>query len=337
MLNAEFEIDGRRVGAKHSPYVIAEAGSNHNQSKDIAFRLIDAAAEAGVDAVKFQLFRADALYPNGGELHDIFKSVELNADWLPDLKRHANDRNLHFSASAFDRGSIACLRELGVPFIKVASSEVTNLDLVARMAAIKVPLVISTGMCGMAELSDAIDICAELGVADVSILQCRAAYPLEPAKANLAAMDTLRTAFGGPVGFSDHSLGTTLSVAAAACGACVIEKHFTLDRKLEGPDHFYALEPGELKEMVAAIRVVHSAIGTGEVAMLDEERKVGRRDGLWLTRARGAAENLSPADLEIKRPAIGIKSRHAVAIAGAKLKRDVAAGAPLSWSDLDLT
>lgn len=337
MLKDTFTIDGRPIGGDASPYVIAEAGSNFNQSKDIARRLIDAAKAAGADAVKFQLFRADVLYPNGGEIYDIFKSVQLDSDWLPDLKAHAAGQGLHFSASAFDRESIKALAALGVPFLKVGSSETTNLDLVARMAAIGKPLFLSTGMCGLGEIADAVEVCLGLGLADVSLMQCQSVYPLEIADANLAAMDTLRASFGGPVGFSDHSLGIVAPIAATARGAHSIEKHFTLDRSMKGPDHFYALEPGELKTMIDGIRAAHQAIGDGVKRILKPERDHGRRNGLWFAAAASKGDVVTAALLEVKRPAVGVKAKHQTAVLGARLARNVAAGDPLTWGDLSFS
>ena len=336
-LNSQFAIGDRQVGGGAPPYVIAEAGSNFNQSMDQALRLIDAAADAEVDAVKFQLFRADVLYPEGSEMHDIFKSIQLDADWLPDLKAHAESRGLHFSASAFDRCSIAALTELGAPFFKVASSETTNLDIVARMAAAGKPLFLSTGMCGLGEIADAVDVCVGIGLADVALMQCQAVYPLDIADVNLAAMDTLRTAFGGAVGLSDHSLGIFAPVAAAARGADVIEKHFTLDRSLEGPDHFYALEPDELKTIVEGVRAAHRAIGDGVKRLLQPERDRGRRDGLWFATDAAEGETVTPEMLEARRPAVGVKGKHQAAVLGARLRRGVAAGDPVAWNDLNFS
>ncbi len=337
MLNDSFKIEGRLVGTGASPYVIAEAGSNFNQSKDVARRLIDAAKAAGADAVKFQLFRADVLYPDGGEIYDIFKSVQLDADWLPDLKAHAVAQGLHFSASAFDRESIHALADLGVPFLKIGSSETTNLDLVARMAAIGKPVFLSTGMCGLGEISDAVEVCLGLGLADIGLMQCQSIYPLEKADVNLAVMDMLQAAFGGPVGFSDHSLGIIAPIAAAARGAHSIEKHFTLDRSMKGPDHFYALEPDELKAMVEGVRAAHEAIGESRKCILPSEREHGRRDGLWLAADISKGDRITAERLEVKRPAVGVKARHLKAVIGARAGRNVSAGNPLTWDDLNFS
>ena len=335
MLNTQFKIGDRVVGGNESPYVIAEASSNFNQSKDIAFKLIDVAHEAGADAVKFQLFRADVLYPDHGEMYDVFKSIELNSDWLPELMKHAEDRGLQFSASAFDRYSISALIELNVPFMKVASSETTNLDLVARMAATGKPLFLSTGMCDIIEIVEAVELCISLGLNDISLMQCQAQYPLDPIDANISAIDTLKSIFGGPVGFSDHTLGISIPIAAVGRGAATIEKHFTLDRNMEGPDHFYALEPNELKSMIDAIRTVHLAIGSSNKEMTKQEQELGRRLGLWMKRPKQAGELITEDDLQVRRPAIGVKSRYIGTVIGAKMKNTLDSNQPICWSDID--
>jgi sialic acid synthase SpsE len=334
MLKNEFEVEGRKIGGGASPYVIAEAGSNHNQSLDTARRMIDVASEAGCDAVKFQLFDTDSLYPPSHENYAVFKSFELSPDWLLPLQQHCKARGVAFFASAFDRRSVDRLGDIGVPAYKIASSETTKLDLLAYTASKKKPIFVSTGMCDLVDVIEAVACCERNGNADVAIMQCVALYPPQPSDINLAVMDTYRSLFTGPVGYSDHVLGTAIAVAAVARGAAVIEKHFTLDRKSEGPDHFYALEPAELTEMVRNIRDVHSAIGIGAKEMHPEERRIGRRDGLYAARAVGAGEQISADAILVQRPAIGIRVRHRDTVVGMVALRALAAGDPISWDDV---
>lgn len=331
MLNDPITVAGRRIGQGEAPYVIAEAGSNFNQSLDIALRLIDVAAAAKVDAVKFQLFRADVLYPGGGQMHDLFKTVELNPDWLDKLKAHANAQGLAFLASVFDPTSLKTLLDLGTPAIKVASSETTNLPLLGKIAQAGIPLFLATGICEFTDVAMAVEFCTGLGVKDISLMQCGSVYPLPPEEADLAVMETLSTAFGGPVGYSDHTLGIAVAIAAAARGARVIEKHFTLDRSMKGPDHSYAIEPDELKQMVAGIHAAHQAIGSPVKRFLAQERAVGRRDGLWAARNIAAGETIDASAIEIKRPATGIMARYLGAVTGTKAQQEIAAGTPISW------
>lgn len=334
MLKTELEIAGRRIGRGHSPYVIAEAGSNFNQSFEVACRLVDAAAEAGADAVKFQLFRADILYPGGGEMHDIFKSIELDPEWIPRLVAHCRGLGIHFFASAFDNASVRVLVEAQVPAMKIASSETTNLALVAHMAAAGVPLIISTGMCDMVDVEKAVALCEGIGNRDIGLLQCGAMYPLPPELVNLRVMHTFASRFGCPVGFSDHTLQSNTGAIAAGAGASILEKHFTLDRASPGPDHFYALEPAGLKDYVTGVRDAHIMLGSETKDLLPEERRLGRREGLHSARALKAGHVLTAQDIAVRRPAAGIRSRDLSAVVGARLKAELADGQPLKWENL---
>lgn len=334
MLTKRFDVSSREIVAGGKPYVIAEAGSNFNQSLDTAKRLIDVAADARADAVKFQLFSAQKLYPAGGPVYEIMKSVELNPDWVPKLLEHAKSRSLAFLASAFDLGSLEILEAAGVAAHKVASSEAVNLPLLAAMARTGKPIFFSTGMCDLADISLALETIKSEGNNNVSLMQCGARYSLPDEQVNLRVIQTYAAAFGGPVGFSDHTLARDAAVAAVALGAVTFEKHFTLDRKSEGPDHFYALEPGELSDYVAALHRTYAALGDGEKAMLPEEREVGRRDGLHMRRAIAAGEKLSSDDIEVRRPAIGMRGRDLAHAIGAVARHKIEAGAPLKWTDI---
>jgi sialic acid synthase SpsE len=316
-------------------YVIAEAGSNHNKYFDEARRLIDAAADAGADAVKFQLFSAAALYPQGGELHDIIRSLELPREWVGELGAQAASRGLALLASPFDLVAVDVLAAAGAPAYKIASSETVNLPLVAHVAARQKPVIISTGMCDLADVHEAIEVVRGTGNDQIVLLQCSALYPSRPDQAHLAVMQTLRGAFARPTGFSDHTLGTAVAIAAAARGACMIEKHFTLDRGAPGPDHFYALEPGELKAMVAAIRDAEASVGSPEKRLLPEESREARRESLRARRALDAGTVLTSDDLVAARPAHGIRPRFAAALIGARLRRSVAAGEAISWESIE--
>ena len=329
-----FTVDGNLIGDDAPPYFIAEAGSNFDQDLDTGRRLIDIAADAGANAVKFQLFRADVLVPDGGEIHAAFKAVELKPDWVPLLADHANDRGITFLASAFDAESLDVLEAVGVTAHKVASSETTNLPLVDAIATTGKPVFLSTGMCDMVDVQEAVDRCLARGNRAVAILQCGAMYPLPAEHAHLRVMDTYREVFGGPVGFSDHSLGAPLVLAAVARGANVIEKHFTHDRAAEGPDHFYALEPDELRQVIADTRNVFDALGDKRKDMLPAEREFGRRDGLYAARDMAAGHVLTAEDIRVRRPAMGLRARHLDAAVGMRTGRDIVADPPLNWEDL---
>jgi len=334
MLNNEFKIRNLTIKNYETPYVIAEAGSNHNQSLEIAYKLIDVAANAGAQAVKFQLFKAEKLYPVGTKLYDIFKSIQLNSDWVPKLAEHSRSCGIDFLASPFDKGSVDQLEEVEVAAYKIASSEMTNTRLLAFIAQKKKPLFLSTGMCDLLDVVDAVELCSSLGAKSIAILQCGAVYPLPPDKANLKVMDVYASMFGCPVGFSDHTLNFGASVAAVARGASIIEKHFTLDKEMEGPDHSYALNPEELKQFVQLVQEAHNSLGSFEKSLLSQEKKFGRREGLYVNKNIKKGARLNDNDVEIKRPALGIRSRHLPKIIDCYLKKDIKKGAPIQWGDL---
>lgn len=331
MLRNVLTIAGTSIGECTPPYVIAEVGSNFNQNLDTAKRLIDVAAAAKANAVKFQLFRASLLYPNGGELHDIFKSIELNPDWVPDLAAHAADQGIHFMASAFDMESVDVLEAVNAPAHKIASSETTNLAFVHYVASTGKPVVISTGMCDMVDVEEAVNVCLGVGNQQVILLQCGAMYPLPPDLANLRVVAAFANRFSCPVGFSDHTLGQIAAVTAVGLGATVFEKHFTLDRKSKGPDHFYALEPSELNDYVAALREGHQALGSSIKEMLPKERELGRREGLYAARDLAEGEMLRSDDITVRRPALGLRARYVKMLVGARLARKVVKDEPLTW------
>lgn len=283
-------------------YVIAEAGVNHNGSRDMAFALVDAAAAAGADAVKFQTFNADLLAttsaPKAGyqlettaaaeSQHAMLKRLELGRDMHHELQQHAARQGITFLSTAFDVDSLRFLHGLDLPFFKVPSGEITNAPLLWQFARTGKPLILSTGMATLSEVEFALAVvCHGLHHTEepssmdavwktwsqaerrarltnhVSLLHCTSQYPTPMAEVNLRAMDTLASAFGLPVGYSDHTQGILIPIAAVARGATIIEKHFTLDRTLPGPDHLASLEPGELSDMVRQIRALGQALGDG--------------------------------------------------------------------------
>lgn len=334
MLANKFTVAGKTVERGGKPYVIAEAGANFNQSLDTAKRLIDVAAEAKADAVKFQLFKAIELIPADAPGFDILTSVELNPDWVPLLAEHAKSRALPFMASAFSLDALAKLEAIGVPAHKVASSEVMNLPLLAAMARTGKPIFLATGMSDLADIALAVDVITSEGNDKVSLMHCYARYPLPEAEANLRVIETLGRAFGGPIGFSDHTQTRKSSVAAVALGAVTFEKHFTLDKNAEGPDHFFALEPKELADYVSAIQETYAALGDGIKVMHPEERNGRRREGVHTRRKIAAGQKLTRDDLELKRPTGGVRGRDVNHVINAVARRDLEAGVPLDWSDI---
>ena len=252
-------------------YFIAEAGVNHNGSYELACRLVDAAKAAGADCVKFQTFRAEeitsvhaekAAYQkanteNGGSTQlEMLKQLELTKDEFKALKAHCLKTGIDFLSTPFDLESISFLETLGVPFWKIPSGEVTNLPYLLAIARTRKPVVMSTGMCELDEIRAAVEVLTGNGTPDITLLQCNTEYPTPYEDVNLRAMQTLQREFGLKVGYSDHTMGIEVPIAAVSMGAAVIEKHFTLDRSMKGPDHKASLEPDELSVMVRCIRNV---------------------------------------------------------------------------------
>jgi sialic acid synthase SpsE len=312
------DIAGRNIGDGYPCFVIAEIGSNHNQDFDLARRMIDAAAEAGVDAVKFQTFHADSHYSsntpgfgylNNTDTHELIRSLELDRSWQVKLQQHAEDLGVIFFSSPCDSDAIAGLAALDVPIYKVASFDLTDDTLISEIAALGKPLILSTGMATWMDIQFAIDSSHNAGNDQIVLLQCTSLYPAPSRLSNLRAMATMRSAFGTLVGYSDHTMGDHIALAAIAMGACIIEKHFTLDRTLNGPDHAFAIEPVEFSEMIKKIREIEAAFGDGiKNGPREEELEMaekGRRS-LHANVPIAAGQVITAKMLTAKRPGLGI-------------------------------
>jgi sialic acid synthase SpsE len=334
----------RALGNGQPVYVIAEAGANHDRDLGKARALIDAAAEARVDAVKFQVYTADGLYSRAtpifpGETrkpYEVIREVEMPREWEPLLQDHARRRGLDYFATPFDYEAVDAQARLGVPFIKWASSEINDLPMLAHAARHGVPMILSTGMCDLADIQAAIDAVRGAGNQRIVLLHCSSLYPTPFDEVNLRAMQTMATAFDLPVGYSDHTPGVAVCTAAVALGACVIEKHFTLDRAAPGPDHHYALEPRELTAMVAAIRAIEASLGSPIKTPSPGERNkrsLSRRS-IIAARDLRAGEVLRREDVITKRPGLGLEPRLLDVVVGRAVRCDIAEGTPLTWEML---
>ena len=340
----KIKIQDKLVGENCPSFIIAEIGSNHNQDFALALKHIDKAAEAGVDAVKFQTFKADSHVSKFAEMpsylkgydsiHDLIKTLELNRDWQKPLKEYAEEKGLIFFSSPCDYEAVDQLEELGVPAHKVASFDLPDLDLVRYIAKTKKPILLSTGLTDWMEIQRAVDVCREEGNNQILLFQCTSLYPAPAHLSNLSAMQTMRDAFKVLTGYSDHTLGDNIPVAAVAMGAVAIEKHFTLDRNLPGPDHAFAIEPDELKLMVQKIREVESAIGEGSKAGPREEEmdmyyKVRRSLHAKVEIKKGSV--ITEDMLVSKRPGFGIPTYLKDIIIGRKAKEVIQKDAWISW------
>jgi N,N'-diacetyllegionaminate synthase len=343
------KIGERWVGDGEACFVVAEAGANHNRDLAMGKELIDVAAEAGADAVKFQTYSAETLYskksPKFSYLEkqtskgtwQLIKDSELPREWQADLQAWAYKRGIMFFSAPFDYRAVDELDALGVPAFKIASFEIVDLPLIGYAAGKGRPMILSTGLATYEDIDDAVETCRRAGNRDIVLLQCASLYPAPPARINLRAMETMRRAFGVPVGLSDHTLGIHVAAAAVALGACVVEKHFTLSRTLPGPDHSFAIEPAELKAMVQQIRDIDAALGDGQKAgPAPEEQEMHQkaRRSLIAARAISKGTRIERDMIAIKRPGFGIRPKLLDLVVGRVAKVDIEEDTLLTWEML---
>ena len=323
--------------------IIAEAGVNHNGDISLARQLVDAAAEAGADLVKFQTFNANRMVTRSAKKadyqnqatgskesqHAMLRRLELTVDMHHELIAHCAARNIGFFSTGFDIESVDLLVSLGQDHFKIPSGEITNLPYLRHIGGLGKAIIFSTGMATMGEIEAAIDVLEQAGTqrANITVLHCTTEYPTPMDEVNLRAMQSIHTAFGVAVGYSDHTSGIEVAIAAVALGACVIEKHFTLDRNLPGPDHRASLEPEELKAMVTAIRNIEIALGDGIKRLTPSEarNKPIARKSLVANRTIKAGEGFSAQNMTTKRPGTGVSPMRWDEVIGRSAPRDFAA------------
>lgn len=342
------KIGDKFLGHGYPCFIIAEAGVNHNGSVKIAEKLIDAAKEAGADSVKFQTFKTDAIVTkyaakteyqkkttNDSSQYDMIKKLELSEDEFKKLSDYAMDKGIIFLSSPFDEESIDLLDKIEVPAFKLSSGEITNLPLIKYLTDKGEPIILSTGMASLCEIAEAVKVIKE-NSNDLILMYCVTDYPACVDEIDLNVINTLESTFKLPVGFSDHSMGIELTVAAVALGACVIEKHFTLDRNLEGPDHKASLEPNELKIMVDSIRNVEKGMGNGTKILTKNELSIKKlaRKSIMAKRHIEKGEILRKDMLTIKRPETGIYPKYLDLIIGKEITVSVKKDEPIKWDFL---
>jgi N-acetylneuraminate synthase len=327
-------------------FVIAEAGVNHNGDPALARALVDVAVAARADAIKFQTFNVDRLLTRGAakaeyqrratgsgqSQYEMLARLELSPADHEMLYAYCGEAGIEFMSTPFDPESARFLKRLGVRRLKISSGDVTNLPMLEVVGALGLPVVLSTGMADMAEVEAAVTVLRAAGVADLALLQCVSNYPADPGLTNLRVMDTFARAFGTPVGLSDHSTGLTVAIAAVARGAAYIEKHFTLDRSLPGPDHQASLLPDELRALVTAIRDVEVALGDGVKRPAPSElpvRDVARKS-LIATRDLPAGAVLTREDLDVLRPGTGLSPAALPTVVGRRTARAIPHHTPIT-------
>jgi N-acetylneuraminate synthase len=340
------QVANKLIGPGQPVFVIAEAGVNHNGDLKLARALIDVAVEAGADAVKFQTFQADRLVTHEApkaeyqrrttgdseSQFEMLQRLELSADAQRELQSYCDERGIIFLSTPFDEEAVDLLDELGVPAFKISSGDLTNSPLLEHVAGKGKPVILSTGMSELSELIEAVSVLNTAGCESPVLLHCVSNYPADPAEVNLRAMQTMRSAFDVPVGFSDHTEGIDVALAAVALGACVLEKHFTLDRTLPGPDHRASLEPAALRELVRSIRRVETALGNGRKvpsASEIETAKVARRS-LVAARDIPAGATLERDMVAMRRPGTGLSPAMLNTLLDRQAVREIAAGTLLN-------
>jgi len=347
-MKLEVSIGGRQIGPDHPPYVVAELSANHNQNFERAVELVRAAKNAGADAIKLQTYTADTLTIksdrpefriaggtiwDGRTLHDLYSEAYTPWEWQPRLKAVADDLGIPLFSTPFDSTAVDFLEQMDVPAHKVASFELVDLPLIRKIAQTGKPLVISTGMASIAEISEAVDAARSAGATEIVLLKCTSAYPAPAEEAHLRTIPHLSAAFGVPAGLSDHTLGIAVPVAAAAVGASFIEKHFTLSRGDAGPDSAFSLEPAEFRAMADAVRTAWSALGHVHYGTSARDVNSLRfRRSLFVVRDIPAGGRFTKENVRSIRPSNGLPPKFLEFVLERHAVRPLAAGTPLDWS-----
>lgn len=344
-------LAGRLVGPGYPPYIIAEIGSNHNGDLVLARQLIDEARRCGADAVKFQSWSSKTLISQAeyerntsyedkkrhfGSLKDMVDAYQFTPEQHLEIQSYCQEKGIHFMSSAFSPEEVVLLKDLDVPAIKLASMDVTHPVLLAAAARSGKPIILSTGLADLAEIAEAVRILQEHGCSELILLHCISIYPPDYRDIHLRNMGTLERAFDVPIGFSDHSIGTAIPLAAVALGACVIEKHFTLDKDMEGWDHWISADPAELELICREAKNVFEALGSSvrSVSSAELEKRKKFRRCIVLRHDLKAGHSLSLADLDFKRPGTGIAPNAYPYLLGRRLLTDLPADHELDWKDL---
>jgi len=346
-LDSHIIVNERVIGSGHPVYVVAELSASHRQDFERAAQLVRASKEAGADAVKVQTYTPDTLTIDcsnnwfqisegtpwrGHTLYELYREAYMPWEWLPRLRTLALELNVDLFSTAYDTSAVDFLEQAGVPAYKLASFEIVDLALVRRMARTGKPLIMSTGMASLGEIEAAINCARDAGAKQMALLKCTSSYPARAEDMNLRAIPHLAETFSLPVGISDHSLGVTVPTAAVALGACIVEKHLTLSRSLEGPDDAYSLEPSEFKAMVDQIRIAEKALGKVHYGITEAEIKsLAFRRSLFVVRDVTAGEVFSEENIRSIRPSYGLPPRYLTDILGRKASRRIARGTPLTW------
>lgn len=346
---AEISIAGRFIGPSHPPYMIAEMSANHNGNIDRAKQIITAAKEAGADAVKLQTYTADTITLNcdsddfqihgglwdGKTLYELYKEAHMPWEWHEPLFVHAHKLGITIFSSPFDRSAVDLLEDLDAPAYKIASFEVVDLPLIRYAASTGKPLIISTGIASLEEIEEAVAAARDGGCRQLALLRCVSAYPAPAKDYNLRTIPDMIERFGVPVGLSDHTLDNATAIASVALGACIFEKHFTLDRGGGGPDDSFSLAPADLAALCRDVRIACSALGRVDYGPKSSERaSIKFRRSLYFVKDLKVGDIITENAIKSVRPGYGLAPKHLPQILGSTLKKAVSAKTPVTWDVL---
>jgi pseudaminic acid synthase len=344
----EIYLDGKPIGLNHSPFIIAEMSGNHNQSLERALQIVEAAADAGVQALKIQTYTADTMTLNlehgdfyigdpnslwkGKSLYNLYEQAYTPWEWHKPIFDRCRELGLIPFSTPFDESAVDFLEELDVPFYKIASFENNDIPLIKKVASTGKPIIISTGMATVAEIEEAVTTTREAGCKEIILLKCTSTYPASPENSNLLTIPHMREMFNCEVGLSDHTLGVGVAVASVALGATVIEKHFTLSRADGGVDAAFSLEPHEMKMLVEETKKAWQALGRVSYGPTEQEQaSIKFRRSLYVAKDMKAGEEFNKENLRVIRPGYGLSPKYFETLLGMKVKKDVKKGTPVSW------
>ena len=330
-----FKIDSTILTEKNT-YVIAEGGLNHNGDINIAKKLIDSAKECGVNAIKFQTYKTENFVRETNQYFDVFKNAELNFEQFKELKNYSKSIGLTFFSTPFDIESAEFLNQLEIPCFKIASSDLTNLPLITKIAKMQKPMIISSGLSTMNEINDAVNCCLFEGNNQIALLHCVANYPAQPNEVNMNVINTLKKTFNFPIGYSDNGESSLVDIVAVSMGANIIEKHFTLDKKMSGPDHGFSIDPNGLKSLISQIHEIDQMKGDGiKIPQFSEiKNRLTIRKSITAKRDLQQGEKIQEDDISIKRPADGIEPKYLTMILGKTINTNIKKDSPIFWSSI---
>ncbi len=344
----EISFGGRKVGYGHPSYLIAEIGANFDRSLTKAKELCHAAKEAGADCAKFQSFISEKIVSANGfakmnlkgvhgswgrPVNEVFKDAEFPREWHLEVKEYCDKIGIHFSTSPYDFEAVDLCEKLNLPFIKIGSGEITWHEMLEYVANKNIPLILATGDATLSEVDEAIRVIESTGNKNLILLQCITNYPSMIESANINVLKTYQNAFDILTGYSDHSPGDVVILGSIAMGGCVVEKHFTLNKADNGPDHPHSMDVNEFKSMVTRIRQLEAAMGSTRKFVVEEEAETVyvQRRGLYTSRSLKAGEIIQPSDIIALRPALGILPKYKTRLIGKKVNKDIGANEPIYW------